>query len=150
MHTEQCHVSRPLISLGRTTALAASLTVLISAFAQAQVQSQSPATALSDAQVRELQKQTETLQTPLDPLNAAPDAVTKPLPDARSTGAKLVSTYCVQCHAAPSPTLHSAKEWSSVTQRMHIQMDSRWRSVDTPTEQEMDSIVAYMQKHARQ
>ncbi|MGJ7511465.1 hypothetical protein [Variovorax sp. GT1P44] len=86
----------------------------------------------------------------MDRFNAAPDAVSKPLPDATSAGAKLVSSYCAQCHAAPMPTLHTAKDWSSVTQRMHIQMDSRWRSVNTPTEQEMDSIVAYMQKHARQ
>lgn len=79
-----------------------------------------------------------------------PPPSSKPLPDAKSVGAKLVSAYCVQCHEAPTPTLHTAKEWSSVTQRMHVQMDSRWQSINTPTEQEMSSIVAYMQKHARQ
>ena len=82
-------------------------------------------------------------------IRSGPQATAIPLPEAKSAGAKLVSTYCVQCHAAPSPTLHTAKEWSSVTQRMHIHMDSRWQSVNTPTEQEMNSIVAYMRKHAR-
>ncbi|MET0166242.1 MAG: hypothetical protein ABW318_14705 [Vicinamibacterales bacterium] len=79
-----------------------------------------------------------------------PTPSTKPLPDADSAGAKLVSTYCTQCHAPPAPTLHTANEWASVTQRMHIRMESGWQGIKTPTEQEMKTIVAYMQKHARQ
>jgi hypothetical protein len=71
------------------------------------------------------------------------------LPDPDSPGARLVSTYCVQCHAAPQPTLHTAKEWAGVTQRMHIRMQSGWQGIKTPTEQEMKTIVAYMQNHAR-
>ena len=78
-----------------------------------------------------------------------PAASAKPLPDADSAGAKLVSSYCAQCHAAPQPTLHSAKEWTSVTERMHIRMDNGWQGVKVPTDQEMKTIVAYMQKHAR-
>ncbi|OUM00783.1 hypothetical protein [Variovorax sp. JS1663] len=81
-------------------------------------------------------------------MGGGPPPSSKPLPDAKSAGAKLVSTYCVQCHAAPAPSLHTAKEWSSATQRMHIHMDSRWQSINTPTEQEMNSIVAYMQAHS--
>ncbi|MDM0109580.1 hypothetical protein QTH97_31975 [Variovorax sp. J22R24] len=138
------------IFLERAAAIAASLAVTIGAFAQAQAQDQSAAPARSDAQARELQKESETLQKPLGQFTAERDAVSRPLPDAKSAGAKLVSTYCAQCHAAPTPTLHTAMEWSSVAQRMHMQMDSRWQSVNTPTEQEMDRIVAYMQKHARQ
>jgi hypothetical protein len=72
------------------------------------------------------------------------------LPDPDSAGAKLVSTYCTQCHATPSPTLHSAKEWTDVTQRMHVRTESGWKGVKTPTEQEMKTIVAYLQEHARQ
>lgn len=82
-------------------------------------------------------------------MQGGPTPSAKPLPDADSPGAKLVSTYCVQCHAAPAPTLHTAKEWTSVTQRMHIRMDSGWQGIKTPTEQEMKTIVGYMQKHAR-
>ncbi len=78
-----------------------------------------------------------------------PPPSAKPLPDADSTGAKLVSTYCAQCHAAPQPTLHTAKEWTSVTQRMHIRMEGGWQGIKTPTEQDMNAIVVYLQKHAR-
>ena len=48
----------------------------------------------------------------------------KPLPEPSSQGAKLVATYCVQCHAAPQRSLHTAAEWSSVTQRMQGHMNS--------------------------
>jgi cytochrome c5 len=77
-------------------------------------------------------------------------ASTKPLPDADSVGAKLVSTYCAQCHGTPQPFLHAAKEWASVTQRMHELMDKGWHGIKSPTKQEMTAIVAYLQKHARQ
>ena len=32
---------------------------------------------------------------------------------------------------------------------MHIRMHSGWQRIKTPPEQEMKTIVAYMQKHAR-
>lgn len=83
-------------------------------------------------------------------MGGGPPPSANPLPDAKSASAKLVSTYCVQCHTAPAPTLHTANEWSNVTQRMHIHMDSGWQGIKIPTEQEMKAIVAYMQKHARQ
>lgn len=72
------------------------------------------------------------------------------LPDASSSGATLVSTFCAQCHAAPQPALHTAKEWAGVTQRMRVHMDGGWQGIKSPGEQEMKSIVDYMQKHARQ
>jgi len=81
---------------------------------------------------------------------ATPAPSSKPLPDPDSAGAKSVATYCTQCHAAPQPTLHTAQEWASVMQRMHARMDNGWgEGIKTPTKQEMDTIVAYMQKHAR-
>ena len=83
-------------------------------------------------------------------MQGAPTASAKALPDAASAGATLVSTYCAQCHAAPQPALHTAKEWAGVTQRMRAHMDGGWQGIKTPSEQEMKSIVAYMQKHARQ
>ena len=75
------------------------------------------------------------------------------LPDADSRGAKLVSRYCTQCHAQPSPQLHTASEWKAVTSRMKLNMrnlrKSNWRGVKIPTDAEMQSIVEYMQKFAR-
>jgi hypothetical protein len=73
----------------------------------------------------------------------------EPLPDADSAGANLVSTYCAQCHAAPQPALHTAKEWTTVTQRMRARMDSGWQGIKAPSEQEMRTILTYMQQHAR-
>ena len=79
----------------------------------------------------------------------APAPSAKSLPDPDSAGAKLVSTYCIQCHAAPQPTLHTAKEWASVTERMHARMDSGWQGIKTPSEQEMKTILDYLRKNAR-
>lgn len=82
-------------------------------------------------------------------MQGGPAPSAKALPDAASAGATLVSTYCAQCHAAPQPGLHTAKEWASVTQRMRAHMDGGWRGIKAPSEQEMKAIVAYMQKYAR-
>jgi hypothetical protein len=71
------------------------------------------------------------------------------LPDAESPGAKLVATYCVQCHTAPRPALHTADEWSGVTQRMYTHMTGGWRGIRTPAVEEMKTIVEYMRKYAR-
>lgn len=73
----------------------------------------------------------------------------KPLPEPSSQGGKLVATYCTQCHAAPQPGLHTAAEWSSVTQRMQDHMNSGLSGIKTPTEQEMQAILSYMQKNAQ-
>ena len=105
---------------------------LVSATAPAFAQTPPPAPA-SEVLVRELEA-----------------VSTKPLPDADSVGAKLVSTYCAQCHGTPQPFLHAAKEWVSVTQRMHDLMNKGWQGIKSPTKQEMTTIVAYLQKHARQ
>ncbi len=77
----------------------------------------------------------------------------KPLPEPASAGAKLVSTYCTQCHAAPTPELHTAAEWSAVTARMSTNISnfnaSGWRGVSVPSEADMKTILGYLQKFAR-
>jgi hypothetical protein len=40
------------------------------------------------------------------------------LPEPESRGAKLLSTYCSQCHNLPSPRMHAAEDWRRVTRRM--------------------------------
>lgn len=72
-----------------------------------------------------------------------------PLPDAGSRGATLVATYCTQCHAAPSPTLHTSAEWESVLTRMQVHISSGLPGIKTPSEEEMRTLLAYMQRHAR-
>ncbi len=75
------------------------------------------------------------------------------LPDNDSQGARLVSRYCTQCHARPSPKLHSASEWQAVISRMEMNMQNfkaaNWRGVKIPSESEFTSIIDYMQKNAQ-
>jgi hypothetical protein len=75
------------------------------------------------------------------------------LPDPDSRGAELVSQYCTQCHARPSPKLHSASEWKAVISRMKQNMknfrNANWRGVHIPSDAEFSGIVEYMQKYAR-
>ena len=74
----------------------------------------------------------------------------KSLPKEDSAGAKLVGTYCTQCHAAPKPTLHTAKEWSEVAERMQTHMTAYGSAIKTPSEGELKAIISYMREHARQ
>ncbi len=45
------------------------------------------------------------------------------LPDSGSAGAKVLVTYCTQCHALPSPATHSATDWPSVARRMWLRTE---------------------------
>lgn len=44
------------------------------------------------------------------------------LPDADSSGARLLGTYCIACHQLPSPSIHSRVDWPSVLRRMWLRM----------------------------
>jgi cytochrome c5 len=119
-----------VMSVLRRAVLAGLVSAMAPAFAESPPRA--PASASTEALVRKLEA-----------------ASTKPLPDADTVGAKLVSTYCAQCHGTPQPFLHTADEWVSLAQRMHELMDKGW-GIKSPTKQEMTTIVAYLQKHARQ
>ena len=73
----------------------------------------------------------------------------KPLPDPDSAGAKLVGNYCIQCHAAPAPTLLTSAEWESAINRMHLRSQGRGTVVKVPSEEELQTILSYMKQHAR-
>ena len=45
------------------------------------------------------------------------------LPDPLSREAKLLVTYCAQCHGLPAPSMHSAADWPSVARRMWLRME---------------------------
>ncbi len=74
------------------------------------------------------------------------------LPDAQSPGAQLVAKYCSQCHAAPSPTLHTNAEWSAVTSRMREHMHDMSvgakPDLKMPSAPELYAITEYLGKHA--
>ncbi|HYL54467.1 MAG TPA: hypothetical protein VEU73_02705 [Gemmatimonadales bacterium] len=72
------------------------------------------------------------------------------LPEPTSRGATLVAKYCVQCHALPTPTAHSATDWPSVTRRMWLRME--WLpdslGVQVPTNAERYEILQYLTGNA--
>lgn len=70
------------------------------------------------------------------------------LPQPESPGAQLVGAYCTQCHGAPSPVLHFAGDWRTVAQRMYGHMQRFSSRVYAPTDDEFESIVAYLEAHA--
>jgi len=73
------------------------------------------------------------------------------LPEPESKGAKLESTYCSQCHAPPSPSIHTAKEWGDITTRMRAHIGDQAQAdgtVTIPSAAELDTISEYLGKHA--
>ena len=74
------------------------------------------------------------------------------LPDAGSQGATLEAKYCSQCHAAPPPNVHTAKEWTDVTTRMREHISDQSKSVGNvmvPSAGELTTIVDYLDKNAK-
>jgi len=69
------------------------------------------------------------------------------LPDPGSESAVLFRERCSQCHALPTPKLHTAKEWPLVVERMRGNMESMRRTVFT--ENEKKEIVGYLINQAR-
>lgn len=75
------------------------------------------------------------------------------LPESKSTGAKLVTRYCTQCHSLPSPKQHSASGWPMTVARMNMRMQWMGRSnspmnITAPTKDELHTLTAYLEKHA--
>lgn len=81
----------------------------------------------------------------------APNAATS-LPDPDSSGAKIVGSICSQCHAPPSPALHTKGEWAGVTARMRQHMQAQTGAagagVRIPSTAELDAITQYLAGHA--
>lgn len=81
------------------------------------------------------------------------------LPEQGSRGARLVATYCVQCHYLPNPAMHSSTRWPSVVERMVWRMDGKGNlgklmqdmmaDVKTPGADEQAILLRYLQKHAQ-
>ncbi len=78
------------------------------------------------------------------------------LPEPESRGAKLLSTYCSQCHNLPSPRMHTAEDWPRVAgrmlarERMMAGMRGMMMQVKAPTSQEEEGLLHYLQTHAMQ
>jgi mono/diheme cytochrome c family protein len=81
------------------------------------------------------------------------------LPEPRSAGARLATTYCVQCHYLPNPAMHNAAKWQPVVERMVWRMEGKGNlgelmqdmmaDVKAPSANERATLVRYLQKHAQ-
>ena len=80
------------------------------------------------------------------------------LPEATSNGARLLGQYCTPCHEMPGPGMHTAEEWPRVVDRMNQRMQMMsgrnmmrmMNDIKAPTDNELQTLVAYLQKHAQQ
>jgi cytochrome c5 len=72
------------------------------------------------------------------------------LPDPNGHGAKLVATYCEQCHSLPQPDMHSAVDWPSTARRMWLRMEglSPALGVKVPTLADRFVILEYLNANA--
>ena len=78
------------------------------------------------------------------------------LPEPNGEGAGLLGRFCTQCHDLPSPVMHTAEEWRSVTERMFKRMSmmsgmggmGMMMRVETPSEQERQGILKYLISHS--
>ena len=60
-----------------------------------------------------------------------------------SRGHQLITQYCAQCHAPPSPSQHTADQWPPVVSRMENYMRQQGRGV--PTADETKAIEEYLE-----
>ena len=81
------------------------------------------------------------------PSNTDFNLSTVKLPDPGSEGAKLLKQYCTDCHGAPMPSVHKQNEWRNVVYRMNVRRLKR--ALGTIPDEEVDTLVAYMEKHSR-
>jgi cytochrome c5 len=74
------------------------------------------------------------------------------LPDPHSAGAALVAQLCSQCHAIPSPAMHSATDWPRVARRMWLRMERLPESltVRTGADGERSVVLGYLTANALQ
>ncbi len=72
------------------------------------------------------------------------------LPDHASVGAQTLVKYCVQCHALPSPKMHSTVDWPAVLRRMWTRIDMMQGAlgVQTPSVPERIQLANYLTSHA--
>jgi cytochrome c553 len=76
------------------------------------------------------------------------------LPEPNSLGAKLLTTYCTQCHGLPDPKSYSGDKWPDVMERMVLRMKAlgsrrcNLLQLTIPTTDEQRTILAYLHKNA--
>jgi hypothetical protein len=81
------------------------------------------------------------------------------LPEPASPCARLVATYCSQCHHLPNPAMHAAERWSRVVDRTIPRMQGKGNmgrlmgelmaGVRVPDQEEIAVIKVYLARHAQ-
>lgn len=75
------------------------------------------------------------------------------LPDADSRGASVLTLYCGQCHALPTPSMHTAEEWKVVLPRMQAYINSNrgelMRHLIMPAKHDWDTLTTYLVANAQ-
>jgi len=69
------------------------------------------------------------------------------LPEPESEGAQVAKQFCSDCHAPPSPLVHTAEEWPNVIYRM--QERRRMKAFELIAEPEHTILLEYLQKFAK-
>ena len=69
------------------------------------------------------------------------------LPEPESEGAQLVKKFCSDCHAPPSPMVHTAKELPNVIYRM--QERRRMKAYELIGDSERAVLLEYLEKFAK-
>jgi cytochrome c5 len=76
------------------------------------------------------------------------------LPEQDSRGARLLQTYCTQCHNLPGPGRHTREEWPKALSRMEtlMRVSGFYRGllgpVAMPDAAEQKALQSYLEKHA--
>ncbi len=68
------------------------------------------------------------------------------LPEPGSHAAQLLTGFCTQCHALPSPAMHAAQDWPSVARRMWVWIDMMqgMLGVTSPTAADRIQLLDYL------
>ena len=113
-------------------------------------QAPSQGSAATGARSTGLNRQDELLLAAANVALPPPGITLADLPDPNSPGAKLIGSYCGQCHNVPSPQMHSATDWPSVARRMWLRMEllPPTLGVKTPTLGERFVLLDYLTANA--
>jgi len=104
----------------------------------------------SNTQASWLNRQDELLLAAANVALPPPGVTAADLPDPNSRGAGLVGQYCGQCHNVPSPQMHAATDWPSISRRMWLRMEllPPTLGVKVPTAAERFAILDYLNINA--
>ncbi len=86
------------------------------------------------------------LSSGCDSKNHPQSQMTATIPNLDSVGGKIFKEFCSACHGLPSPTVHKAKEWPNVIERMQ---NHRIKNAYLPlSNEEKKELINYLQENA--